>query len=377
MQDIKICKPLFILPNLCGGGAERVVLNLLRQMDKNLFKPTLLLLKNEGVFWSEVPEELNIIYFSDNNERIHENFLEKWINIQPVIQSSDIIIGCLELDATYWAFGLAKYFRKPVIGWVHTPIGPYLNNVKLIHSLLTKIIYPKLNLLVFPSQQVQTSMSVTLLMEKLSNKIIPNPVDIELIQEMGAQVLPDWAKQIYQKKVILGMGRLESTKNFKLLIEAFAIVIQSGLDANLIILGEGNQRCELEGLVTELGLNNNVFLPGFISNPYPFMKNSTIFVMPSHIEGFGMAIVEALGLGIPVIANGMTPVLEWVLQDGKYGLLLKSNMPIELSDLIINLVRDQDLRIALSDKGFIRASEFSSSKIISEWQDLLWVLTHN
>jgi glycosyltransferase involved in cell wall biosynthesis len=376
VQNKKIIRPLFILPNLGGGGAERVVLTLLRWLDTEKFDPTLLLLKKEGVYWSEVPEGLKIVYLSDENTRLRESFPAKWGELRSLVKTSDIIIACLELDATYWALGLAKFFRKPVVGWVHTPISQYLTKVPGIHKFLVRFVYPKLDRLVFPSSNAQLSMSSTLGNSKLVNHIIFDPIDLDLIQRKGADTLPEWAPPIFRKKTILGVGRLESEKGFYLLIEAFALACQSGLDANLIILGEGRDRQKLEELVIKSGVVDRVYLPGFVPNPYPFIKASYLFVTPSHIEGFGMAIVEALGLGTPVIANGQVPAHAWILEDGKFGTLTKSNSPEELSGLILQLTNNEDLQKAFSEIGAMRVSSFSASQIAQEWQSLLCLMTN-
>lgn len=149
-------------------------------------------------------------------------------------------------------------------------------------------------------------------------KTIHNPCDIK-----RAQVLSEEHQDVYEGKYILGVGRLTKQKRFDVLIKAFHRLGTE--DYKLVILGEGNQRKELEKLIKELGLIDSVIMPGFVSNPYPWYKHATMFVLSSDSEGFGNVIVEALACGIPVISTDCGPVSEILIGRLKAGLISKGD----------------------------------------------------
>jgi glycosyltransferase involved in cell wall biosynthesis len=121
--------------------------------------------------------------------------------------------------------------------------------------------------------------------------------------------------------VILGVGELCARKDFGTLIRAFALVRRER-PARLVILGKGRQREKLEALARELGVGADVSLPGFVNNPYPYMKRASLFVLSSAYEGFGNVLVEALATGTPVVATDCPSGPREILEDGRYGPLV-------------------------------------------------------
>lgn len=133
-------------------------------------------------------------------------------------------------------------------------------------------------------------------------RVIYNPVVTpELLVKAKEPVNHPWFA-LGQPPVILGVGRLQVLKDFPTLIRAFAVVRQQ-LPARLMILGEGEQRSQLEALIGELGLTADVALPGFVSNPYAFMSKASVLAASSLCEGFGNVIAEALACGTPIVST--------------------------------------------------------------------------
>ena len=147
---------------------------------------------------------------------------------------------------------------------------------------------------------------------------IHNPCNIERVKLLSKENV-----DVYSGKYILGVGRLTKQKRFDLLIKAYHKA--NVKDHKLVILGEGNQRCELERLIAELDLVDSVIMPGFVCNPYPWYKAATLFVLSSDCEGFGNVIVEALACGAPVISTNCGPVHEILTEDLSKGLTPPGN----------------------------------------------------
>lgn len=363
-------KAVFILPNLLGGGAERVVLTLLRHFDYRVIQPTLILLKKTGVYWDELPSNLPVMAISEDGERIRKGFWKFWKQARPILSNSDLIIGAEELDATYYAYCFGKIFKKPTIGWVHSPIEDYLKQVPDIHQKLVRLIYPRLHTIVFPSPGAAQSMSNLFIRKDIPQKVIANPIDLEAVRIKAAEPIPEEYHSIFTKPVVMAMGRLSYEKGFDQLIRAHSIARQSGKDYHLLILGEGENRQKLEAIVSELKLEDSVFMPGFVPNPYPMLAGSTIFVHPARYEGFGMVVLEALTVGVPVIAMKSSGVTG-ILCDGKYGIEIPQGGVEILAEKIVHLLGHREERNKMVENGYTRAECYKVGKVIQLWEDLL------
>lgn len=152
-------------------------------------------------------------------------------------------------------------------------------------------------------------------------KIIYNPTITNHIFEKSQQVLDHSWLQPGELPVVLGLGRLDPQKNFSTLIEAFAKVLETK-PCRLIILGKGREKAELQALIKELNLENYVALPGFVNNPYPYLKKAAVFVLSSLWEGLPNVLIEALALGTPVVSTNCPCGPAEILDNGKYGSLV-------------------------------------------------------
>lgn len=147
------------------------------------------------------------------------------------------------------------------------------------------------------------------------DKVVPiyNPIPLGEIAE-AAKAAPDhaWFSD-GGPPVVLGVGRLTEQKDFPTLIKAFRRVLAER-SCRLIILGKGHLQPKLEDLVRELQLEDRVSLPGWVENPYAFMARSSIFVLSSRFEGFGLVLAEALACGCPAVStdcpSGPSEILE-------------------------------------------------------------------
>ena len=365
-KDKKIAAVLFILPNLHGGGAERVVLNVIRRLDRNKFKPILFLFKNEGVYWDEVPNDVSVITAIQPGQRIFVHSIKILYKLIDVSRRSDILVGALELTATYYAAFVGKLLKKPAIGWIHTDLRFYAPAKKRPHKWILKLTYPFLTKAIAVSDGVKdASLEV---IPKLKNKIcvIYNPFEMERAIELSQTSL----ELNIDRPIIMGIGRLSYEKGFDILIAAHAILRNRGRKYQLIILGEGQERKSLEETIKRLNLQDSVWLVGFQENPFAWLKHASVFVLSSRFEGFGMVLIEALALGIPCISfdcpSGPSEIL------GKeYGVMVPSLNAESLANAIDQVMNDISLRDALSKKGPNRAREFAPEVTVPQFERLL------
>ena len=126
---------------------------------------------------------------------------------------------------------------------------------------------------------------------------------------------------LFDKPVVLGVGRLSAQKDFAMLLCAFAETTRNH-DANLLILGAGPEHEALEDKAAELGISDRVFLPGFVENPIAYMKQAAVFALSSRHEGFPMVLVEAMQSGVPIVATGCRHGPLEMLDHGRFGTIV-------------------------------------------------------
>jgi glycosyltransferase involved in cell wall biosynthesis len=151
--------------------------------------------------------------------------------------------------------------------------------------------------------------------------VIPNPVDSKMLFRLASEpVSHPW----FSRKtlpVIVGLGELGGSKDYETLIRAFSI-FRKGRDARLFIMGDGKKKDRLRALVEELNLAADIHFFGYASNPFPYLNRADLFVQSSRYEGFGMALLEALSLGIPSVATDCPSGPRDILQGGRFGKLV-------------------------------------------------------
>ena len=150
--------------------------------------------------------------------------------------------------------------------------------------------------------------------------------------------------------VILGVGRLAKQKDFATLLRAFASVRQRQ-PARLLILGEGPERARLERRAADLGLGGQVSFPGHVRNPYAFMARAGVVASSSRWEGLGIALIEALACGCPVVSTDCPAGPAEVLEDGRYGRLTPVGDPAALAEAILETLREPPARERLRARG--------------------------
>ena len=192
---------------------------------------------------------------------------------------------------------------------------------KRLERLALSLIYPGADGIVAVSQGVAQDLTTYTGIPVRRIETIYNPVITpRLTEQAGQPVDSPWLADS-DCPVILGVGRLSPQKDFPTLIRAFAR-IRERQPARLMVLGEGEERSQLECMVREFGLQDNVDLPGFFNNPYSSMRRSAVFVLSSLWEGLPNSLVEALACGCPVVSTDCPSGPREILDGGKYGHLV-------------------------------------------------------
>lgn len=198
--------------------------------------------------------------------------------------------------------------------------------------------------------------------KKIKTEIIPNPIKDNL---------PVYNKNTDSNEFITAC-RLNSQKNLPLMIDAFKILVDKGLDIQLSIYGEGPERKSLEDYIKRLKLEERVFLCGFTNEIHDRMKNAACFVISSDYEGISNSMLEALAIGTPVVATDC-PVggARMYITDNVSGRLVPCGDVDSLADAMYMAVKDRKAAIAWGETACNIRNELTVGRIASQWKAFL------
>jgi glycosyltransferase involved in cell wall biosynthesis len=203
--------------------------------------------------------------------------------------------------------------------------------------LFARFLYPLADGIMAVSHGVAQDLAETASLPLERIETIYNPViNPEMLLKAKEPVEHPWFAP-GEPPVILGVGKLEQQKDFPTLIQALAKVRRSQ-PARLMILGWGPDRPQLEALVKDLELEDAVYLPGYIKNPYPYMKRAAVFALSSAWEGLPTVLIEAMALGTPVVSTDCESGPLEILAGGKYGYLTPVGDSEALADSILQVL---------------------------------------
>ncbi|MCK5355723.1 MAG: glycosyltransferase, partial [Methyloprofundus sp.] len=164
--------------------------------------------------------------------------------------------------------------------------------------------------------------------------------------------------------VFVCVGSLTKQKNFPLFLRAFRIVLNKE-NVNALILGEGAERDMLQDIISDLNLEANVQLPGFVNNPYDFIANADTFVLSSSWEGLPTVLIESLALSTNIVSTNCPSGPEEILESGKYGIIVELDDVEALAAAMIDSLTNKKADLKL------RAQDFSISKSIFKYSSLI------
>jgi len=312
-------KVFFIIPTLTQGGAERVIVTLLKFLDRTKFKATIMVVNmNEEVYSEEIPEEVDIIDLQCKRVRtaIPKIIFNLWRHKPDIVMST---LGHLNIAIAmtriFMPFGIKFIARETIVVSEKLSRGKFQKLWKLLH----RIFYPTFDKIICQSEDMMKDLSYILGSEK-NLVLINNPVDCLRIQNL-ARLYDQSVEEYYNDNnyiYLVAAGRLIEQKGFEMLIEAIASIDYPKI--RLAILGHGPLEIKLIKLIEHYKLQGQVNLLGYQKNPYIWISRADAFVLSSYYEGFPNVVLEALSCSTPVISTpapgGTKEILESI--DGCY-----------------------------------------------------------
>lgn len=354
-------KILFIMTALNGGGAEKVLVTLLQNFDYTHFNVELLLTQIDGVHQSKLPQNINVkaIYTTKFSRRILLYIYRKLGNVFFIKQRLyrlcadyyDTIVSFMEGEALlHHALIVNKSSNN--VTWVHTNLKMHHWTKWLFYQSDEEKFYNMMQQIVFVSHDAKDEFGkLYSISPQIYQYVVNNIVDTQMILDLSQE-----QTEIKKRKfTICTLARLSPPKALDRLILASKRLIDDGYDLDVWILGSGPLYGNLNALIIDNELKDVVHLLGFYSTPYPILKQADLFICTSIVEGFSIAICEALILGLPVIATNIKSINE-LLYNGKYGLLTEENID-DIANKLEFLMTNEDKRIEYARKSLVRAEQ--------------------
>ncbi|WP_096021038.1 glycosyltransferase [Campylobacter lanienae] len=363
---------LFIY-SMAGGGAERVVSNLLNELVKRY--EVHLILMNSTISY-KIPHESKIHYL-ENSKPFENGFLKfaklpfLALKYKKLCDEIGIDLHFVWMNRPCYVAALARIFgdkRPLVFNECSTPSVLYSNDSlkSKISKFLIRYLYPKADFIYPNSLGNLSDLRDNFGIDEKKMRVLYNAIDLEYIKAKSDEPIE------FKGEFFLSVGRLDSGKNHELLIKAYSKL--KNCDKSLIILGEGVLRQRLEGLIKELNLENRVFLLGFDSNPYKYMAKCYAFVFVSLFEGFSNALIEALACGKLVISSDHKSGARELIGENKWGYLVPVRDENATQIAMQKAIDEPDFVKYYEKNAIIRAREFDktiiSKNLINELEDI-------
>lgn len=319
MTDTQRHHLAIFIPNLNGGGAERVMVTLANHFVAKGYCVDLVLAQATGTYIVEVASGVRIIDLKSSRILTSMLPLVRYLRRErPDAMLSALshvnIIAILARKLAGVRMRLVISERNSLTSLSSDRLG------KILRHLMAWF-YPSSDAVIAVTQAGAQELIGALRLSKEMVFAIPNPVDIERVRALSVEALNHPWFDTGAPPVILAVGRLSLQKDFGTLIQAFA-QLRSQLPARLVILGKGPLWEELECQVAKLGLTRDVYMPGFQENPFCWMARSHLFVLSSRFEGFPNVLVQAMACGARVVSTNCPTGPDEILEGGRWGRLV-------------------------------------------------------
>lgn len=358
-------KIMFFIYRMGGGGAARTMLNIINHIDRTRFEPILVTLQFTYNYEQYVKKDVRFIKLQTNRLRKAIVPLARLLRKE----RPDILFSTVPNYNTIAILAklLSRVKTKLIVREAAYLGGTWKENMKLkFYGLL----YRFSTHVVALSEGVKQNLMKRYHIKEKKITVIYNPVDLAHIQQQSKQQLSE--PDIYDKgePVIITAGRFVKEKDHATLLRAFQRVNES-MEAQLVLLGEGELEESLKEQARELKLAERVHFLGFQQNPYKFLKRAQVFVLTSTTEGFGHVLVEALALGIPVVSTRCNPGAKEILGEAEYGRLADVGDSDEIAEQLLHVLsQSENDRKKTIAKGKERAMNFDALQIVNEYERL-------
>ena len=360
-------KLLFVIYNLGGGGAERVLLNLIEGLEGRQIEPVCLFYDLQHVY--RLPETVRSYDLGLRGLKHRKKRIAKMREILK-FESPDVVFSFMrgvnvEAVLAHWPFRgsmrliLSEHNRSSVFTTGETGARK--------RRLVTRL-YPKSDRIVAVSREVKKDLVEHFRIPAERIEVIHNPVNIERVNQLSRETVHEHPWFNERIPLVVNVGAFKERKGQAFLLRAFKRVHEE-MPCRLVFIGKGDREAELRELAGELGLSRDVaFLP-FQENPFKFVARASVFVLPSVCEGCPNVVLEAMACETPVISTRWLGADE-IIDHGTTGLLVPLEDEQALAMSMMEALSDKSRMREIAGKAREALTQFSMEKITREYMRL-------
>lgn len=369
---------LFLITDLGGGGAEKALIDIVNNLDTDKYDITLMTAYNEGIYRSQINSNIHYKSIIKKTSQSAHSVFSRLVKRLPkklmyrlcIKEKYDVEIAFLE---GYPVHLLSGSKCKNKIAWIHTDLNKYTytDDLFLSHRDYTHS-FTQFNKVICVSDEVRTAfinwLGDTPYPEE-NIQVISNYIPSESILQKASQEFDcSHKKPAGGIPVLCNLGTLKPIKGQMRLLEIHKQLLDKGLMHHLWFIGDGESRDKIKAYIKEHHLESTVTLWGFHTNPYPILRQSDIFVLPSYTEGYPLCLSEALILKKPIITT-LCPGTEEILSNGEFGMITENNDEA-LYEGLYSVLSNSEILDELKEKARLGSKRFDSKNVLSKIEQL-------
>lgn len=364
---------IFLIPNLKHGGAEKVLVNLVNNLNKDKYDITVQTLFDVGVHKKNLAKHIKYKSFLPfefrGNSYLFKLFSPRFWWKRIVSGHYDYAISYLEGPTSRILSGCTDNDTKK-IAWLHIELNtPALASQGFRSVEEAKMAYNSFDKVIAVSNNVKECFLNQIKLEH-DIEILYNTNETEQILEKSLITINDNRFVKDQIPNICSVAKLMKTKGFDRLINVHKQLLQEGLLHRVYILGIGEEKTFLESQIQKHDLQDSFILLGFDENPYKYVANCDLYVCSSRREGFSTAVTEALVVGTPVVSTDCSGAKELLGENNEYGIVVE-NSEEGIYAGMKKMLSDKELLKHYKKQAKLRGSYFSKEKTVKAVEDML------
>lgn len=369
-QKIKV---LFRHRSMEMGGVEKVILDLLENLPRDIFDITLLLSIYQGELRTAIPEDIKVITIQQGREDMSQNPVIRYFQLIrrgivlwyfrrfPKALQKKYIPDDFDLEVAPGYSDFDAVLDSPLgsrkIGWFHTDVS-YDPNQKRVLSRINKL--KLFDWTIFGSRQTRDVIKDLYKVEYPKSSVIYNAIKIEEVQKKSSE----FPVKYDVRPVFSSMGRLHSRKGYHTLMKIHKRLLDEGYAHSIAVIGGGGEMENLKKQAKELGVERTFLLLDTQLNPYPYIINSDYFVLPSESESYPLTIGEVMGLHIPIVSTNVGGIPE-MIEDKVDGILVQPTEE-QIYEGMKMLLTNPDIPAKIKKNLETSIEKFDNEKIYEE-----------
>lgn len=355
----------FFTLSLSRGGAERVIVNMCNEHFINENQVTIITCMKKKPEY-ELDERIRLICLDKEENELKRSMIERFTKRRKALKrvlkeiKYDIIVSFLP-EPNFLILSLKPSIQIPVVISIRN--APQVEYASKLWYILMRIFYKRADYYVFQTENAKAYFSFFKHI-RTNSAVIPNPISRVFLAKH--QVCAE------KRNVIMTVGRLEKQKNHKLLLEAFAKIETEFPDYLLEIYGEGSLETELRAWIQAHGLEEKIKLCGVTSDVRARMDCAKLFVLPSVYEGLPNALMEAMAVGLPVVAtNCIGGGADMLIENRKNGLLVANEDVFALAGAMREVLSNETFADKLAESAKQICNTLLPDKIYEKWDEVV------